>query len=74
MTYKQCILESKTHLGLIKQTAWIPSNFAIVNKVVTLKDDTVTWIVRKVGTIEIEWDEVNKRSQDYKKQREASDI
>lgn len=74
MTYKQCVLIQETPTGVLTQTAWIPSELAVVNKKVILKNDPKFWMVAFVGNKEVEWCEVNERGQDYKKQRKASDI
>lgn len=59
MTYKQCVLIQETNSGVLTQTAWIPSQLAVVNKKVILKNDPKFWMVAFVINKEVEWDEVN---------------
>lgn len=69
-------LEDGTPYHIIN-TAFIPSEFAKVGKIVKIKkgekwDDG--WKVTDVYETEFDEDYVNERSQDYKRTRKASDI
>ena len=64
----QCTLQKQN----TSQTAWIPSKFAQKGKFVKIKDDN-GWEVTSTGATR-SYSEMNKRSQDYKKTRSASDI
>jgi len=68
----QCVLKK----GNITKTAWIASSFAKVGKLIDLKEADGWedgWQVEKVYTAS-RYLEVRERSQDHKKQRQASDI
>lgn len=63
--------------GSMHQTAWIPSIFAIPNKLIAIVDDIgreEEWTIEEVYGKPVSYKEVNDRSQDYKRTREASDI
>jgi hypothetical protein len=62
--------------GLLCQTSWIPERFAKVGKFLKLLEDDVWddgWQVAFVGGRRTAL-EANDRSQDYKRQREGSDM
>lgn len=68
MMFKQCTLEKNN----IKQTAWIPEEFAHIGKILKIKEDN-GWKVLSVGSQRLTQDYVSEREQDYKNQRLASD-
>ncbi len=72
--YKQCTLKDKATNGL--HVAWIKNELAVVGSTVSFKDeDGNFFIVEKInGETTLPWSEINDRSQDYKRTREASDI
>lgn len=41
--YKQCHLQKPTKEGTMCQTSWIPEQFAVVGKVLKLKDSDGKW-------------------------------
>lgn len=70
--YRQCKLQK----GNVTQTAWIPEVFANKNKYIKIKTDG-RWengwqVVEVYGRMSAK--QLTERSQDYKHQREASDI
>lgn len=74
-TYTQCLMERAG----INYTAWIPSEFAKIGKIVDLEMETGVW--EKGWVVEAAYNnsirthtQVVARSQDYKKTRKASDI
>jgi hypothetical protein len=74
-SYKQCILEKNKESGVSTQTAavsrqiaWIPSKFAVVGKLVKLKDEN-GWRVVSVGKMDLLWPEVNEQSRYHEKLR-----
>jgi len=69
MKYKQCILRK----GMKIQTAWIPEEFAVQNKMLDIKGDP-SWVAISASTESISYEEANKLSQDHKTTRKASDI
>ena len=59
------------------KTVWIPSKFAVKNKKLYIDDPNggrEFWVVEEVYGKPVPYEEVNDRSQDYKRTREASDI
>ncbi len=73
VTMRQCVLQN----GVRTLTAWIPEEFAIKGKLLAFKEGKFFengWVVVGVSDISKSWISVNERSQDYKKQRGASDI
>lgn len=72
-TCQQCRLVN----GSMHKTAWIPSAFAVKSKKIEIDDPNggrERWIVEEVFGATLPYNEVNERSQDYKRTREASDI
>lgn len=70
---RQCRLRR----GNIQTTLWLPEKYAVKGGVVTLKQDgqwVDGWLVESVSEVSMPCAEVRERSQDYKKQRQASDI
>ena len=69
----QCYLRK----GPVATTAWIPEEFAVIGRPIKLRkrggewDDG--WVVEEVGARRLST-EVADREQDWKKQRQASDI
>lgn len=68
MHYKQCVLEKCK----VKQTAWIPEQFAHAGKILKIKDNN-GWKVVEVGSQRFDQAYVLEREQDYKNQALASD-
>ena len=66
---KQCILIKDT----TQQTAWIPSKFAILNKVIKLKESP-HWKVISISNESKSSKYIDDRSQDYKRTRKYFDI
>ncbi len=58
--------------------AWIPTNFAVLNKFIKIKKEDDTWEdgweVVGVSDVELDGKTANSNSQLYKKTRKASDI
>ena len=69
-TYKQCWMER----GKTQHTAWIPTQFAVVGKVIDIDDHGKGWIVKTVADTEISAKVADAQSQMYKKTRKSSDI
>jgi len=70
---RQCKLQN----GVRTLTAWIPEEFAIKDKRLAFEEGNFFedgWVVIGVSDISKSWIDVNERSQDYKKTRQASDI
>ena len=67
--YRQCRLQRWN----IHQTSWIPEKFAVVGKFLKLHEEN-GWQVKEVGTVALDESVVNDHSQDFKRQRKASDI
>lgn len=75
--YKQVVLERIEAIGHIVMTTHIPSKFAILGKEIKIKIEdewSYGWKVVHTGSLEVEENYVNERSQDYKRTRKASDI
>lgn len=75
--YKQCELTRQIPAGLVREVAWIPSRYAIAGKSLQIKNGQQwedNWRVENVTEPELPGSLLNERSQDYKNQREASDI
>ena len=77
--YKQCKLARKTEQGKVETTSWLPLQFAKKSKVLKLQDRdskewTDGWVVKKVYAIRLKEEEVLKREDDYRTQRETSDV
>jgi len=80
--YTQCFLSKIIDTidgkedGLVCTTAWIPEEYAVVDKLVKIKDNGVWsdgWNVRMVWTTRPK-DWVEQHQRDYLHQRKASDI
>jgi hypothetical protein len=69
-TYKQCHMAQ----GTKHHTAWIPTQFAIVDKIVDIDDHGKGWVIKTVGSQEISAKQADAGSQAHKKTRRASDI
>lgn len=72
----QCRLTRPSKLGIEVTTSWIPNKFATVGSIIDIKDKGVWsegWAVTSAGCT-MTADEALDRSQDYRHQREASDI
>ena len=71
--YCQCLLEKNGDL----LTTWIPKKFAVVDKILKIKNDDGWdngWKVIKVGELLLNEESVASNSLDYRRTREASDI
>lgn len=73
----QTYTQSKLKRGDEEQTAWIPTEFAVVNGVIQIRMEDSHWednwvVVETYSTREKGFVEEHER--DYKKQRRASDI
>lgn len=77
ITSCQCKLRKVINGFEIFQTAWIPSSKAKIGKFLKIKINGEWqdgWEVIERGKFSIPEDYISKHSQDYKNQREASDI
>lgn len=79
-TYRQCVLtkplDHKHYSdtpGYSTRTAWIPSKFAVVGKVLRLGDDD-GWTVAAAGKDAMSEEFVMQRRDDYRYQRRVSDV
>jgi hypothetical protein len=75
--YRQCSLSKPTVRGQKTQVSWLPERFAVIGKVLKLKDGENWdngWEVTGVGDTRQEESVLIDRSQDYKRTRKASDI
>lgn len=77
--FRQCSLDLPLKNGVKRTVSWIPEKYAIKGKIIQLKKRETDewengWVVVMVGTIRLTQDQVTERSQDFKKQRKASDI
>lgn len=41
--YSQCTLEKPTTSGTLRRVSYIPSKFAVLNKIIKVKEDDDTW-------------------------------
>ena len=79
LSYRQTILEKKLDGDRTKhQTSYIPEKFAIIGKVLELKDGETGdwedgWVVKSVGELR-HHSIVEARERDYERTRNASDI
>lgn len=74
--YSQCILEKKLPNSRLEQVAYIPAKFAVVNKVLRLKEkDTWDdgWVVKSIGPLEPA-EKVEHDSRNYLRIRQAIDM
>lgn len=72
-TYFQCSLKRKT--GTL--VSFIPENFAVLGKIVKLKDDgkwTNGWKVEAISSISITGEDLDKIEKQYRVHRKVSDI
>jgi len=69
MDYQQC----KLNKNGVTQTAWIPEKFAVKGKFLEIKDDN-GWQVEEIYDFKVSEKEILKRSRDFKKTRNASDV
>lgn len=71
--HRQCVLKKGTKV----QVSFLPEKYAKEGKFVKLRDGNEWedgWKVNMVSSLRVPTSEVVERSQDYKHQREASDI
>lgn len=68
-THTQCNLAK----GNLRDTCWIPSKFAVLGKIIRIKEED-GWEVIGVGNMKMASEEIEKRKNDYRTQRQASDI
>jgi hypothetical protein len=74
--HRQCTIEKPIPNGVVRQVSWIPEKFAVQGKYLKLLEDDVWengWLVMQVGGRRPSAD-VNIRSRDHLRQRDASDI
>ena len=74
--FAQCTLEQRNADGTKTVTVtYIPKEYAVKDKKIAMKDNDVwsEWIVATVGHI-VEGDYVREHRDDYRTQRDASDI
>jgi hypothetical protein len=71
--YKQCLLEKVKGKNI--DTAWIPENFSIINKIIKIKINNVfeDWKVLKIFG-RAEEDQLLAHERDYLHQRKMSDV
>lgn len=67
--YRQCALSR----NLVREEAWIPESFARVGKVLKIKGED-GWHVLRVSDTRLSEDYIKEHRDDYRYQREASDI
>lgn len=68
--YCQCRLEQSTPNGVTHMTSYIPQKYAVVNKVLKLKDNgewTDGWIVKSVGVPNMVPDHIEKLVRDHRR-------
>jgi hypothetical protein len=68
MTYTQC----KLRRGITQQTAWIPSEFAVRDRYVRIRNEDGWRVISVGGTQSAEY--VREHERDFRHQRQASDI
>jgi hypothetical protein len=73
MNYKQCSLKRRTSKGYAYTTSWLPIKFAILGKILKLKDID-GWKVISVNDEERTQEQVNMLSREYLKHRNITDI
>lgn len=74
MKYKQCEIVQELNFKINKkEICYLPERFAKAGKCITIKNLEGYWLVTKVFN-SLDEKYCIERSQDYKKQREASDI
>ena len=72
MNYTQCYIQKENKHDI----AWIPSKFAVIEKLIKIKIDNIWingWKVIKTYSVNSE-DHILEHEMDYRKQRRASDI
>jgi hypothetical protein len=74
--FKQCHLSKKIDTGEMKQTSWIPEEFAKLNKVIKLRDENGTWVngwvVRQVGQSRLAENELPNYHKEIKEHRKTT--
>ena len=74
---RQCTMRRKTDAGEAETVSWIPEEFCKKGKALKLKNEKGDWedgwVVTLVGSARRKSDEINDRSRDHLRQREASD-
>jgi hypothetical protein len=68
-THIQCTLRR----GNIRDVCWLPSKFAVEGKYLRIKEEN-GWQVTGVGDLRLPSDYVEKQKNNYRSQRQASDI
>lgn len=72
---QQMYIQCKLVKGLSTHVAWIRKELAIEGQSATFKDEDGVWrITEAYSNVELPWEEINERGQDFKHTREASDI
>jgi len=69
---RQCSLFKTKGETVTKLVAWLPESKVEIGKYLELDDDD-GWCVETIGQLRIPYSEINERSQDYKRIRNASD-
>ena len=69
---RQCSLLKTKDETVTKLVVWLPESKVEIDKYLKLDGDN-GWCVKTIGDLRIPYSEINKRSQDYKHQRNASD-
>lgn len=75
-TYTQCLMSRSSGTGRMQHVAWIPTQFARKGRYVKIDFETGTvdgWRIDETWAVQSAGD-TNERSQDYKHQRDASDV
>ena len=74
--FRQCHLVKRVEAGTMHQTTWIPERFAIVGKVLKLRDDGGAWDdgwrVERAGRTRLAEDDLFDSHQDTKAHRRAT--
>jgi hypothetical protein len=67
MTYRQCHLRRAT----TSTTAWLPSEYAVVGKVLRLKGED-GWVVESVSDVSVDHETAMDRSREWRSHRDVS--
>jgi len=59
--------------GNVHDTCWIPSKFAVAGKMLRIGQEE-GWKVTSVGSLRVDSKYIEERKNDYRSQRQASDI
>ena len=77
--FKQCELSRPSDGGTAVTVGWIPAKFAVVGRIVRLKDPefgtwSEGWRVTSAGSATLAGQVLERQSRDYLRTRKASDI